>query len=464
MQGTISQRRPRHLSFLLRLTAQRCLKVRLLLVFLVLCYVMNHVKVLQELSSLDSVSLFPGPSSSTLTTMMNPASATQPHQKIQQQFSFLFRNTTETTTVKQQQIITSSLSSSSLPYIVYDRPFEEMRDAMDAGNDTVGQYLLDFGIIGFPKCGTTTMMRWLGSHPEIAAIQHEIMALQRHHPARLLNYIMKELPEGQYQRGYKSPNDVEDLRALHKLSQHYPQTKLIVGIRHPVLWFESFYNHRIQNGMTMPKMIDMKQGCQAGYHGVCIGRAGFHNSLVRMGKTLLGYDDNHTSTKQERDKEWHCFSNKEQRLLRNDLPVHLISPNPVFLYDISQLNLLQHRFSDSSSGQQQPSKDLFVEQFKTYLGVSNDFPPMIQSKPGKKDLNVTEQAQRNAHKVNICDAEYQQVRQWLLESGKRTKEWILGYFIKSPDVMVGNIKQFQDILEMYDVDPCLQRPNQHQTN
>jgi hypothetical protein len=340
---------------------------------------------------------------------------------------------------------------------------------MDAGNDTVGQYLLDFGIIGFPKCGTTTMMHWLGSHPEIVAIQHEIMALQRHHPARLLKYIMKELPEGPYQRGYKSPNDVEDLRALHKLAQHYPQTKLIVGIRHPVLWFESFYNHRIQNGITMPSMVDMKQGCQAGYHGVCIGRAGFHNSLVRMGKTPLGYD-NETSTKPARDKEWDCFSSKEQKSLRNDLPVNLVSPNPVFLYDIGQLNISQRYTGGptSSSPQQQqqqqpPHHDLFVNGLKTYLGVSHDFPPMMQSKPGKKDLNVTEQAQRNANKVHICDDAYHEIRHWLLESGKRTKEWILGYFVKSPDVVVGNMEQFRDILSRYDVDPCLQRQSQVKT-
>jgi hypothetical protein len=439
-----------------RYTLQRCVTVRILLAFLLFCYMVNHIAVLQELSSLDSMT-GPVPSSSTLTKSKSPPATTRPHDRIQPHPSVIWRNATDTDTNPKQA--NSSSLSLVLPRIVYDRPFEELRDAMDAGNDTVGQYLLDFGIIGFPKCGTTTMMQWLGSHPEIVAIQHEIMALQRHHPARLLKHIMKELPEGPYYRGYKSPNDVEDLRAINKLAQHYPQTKLIVGIRHPVLWFESFFNHRIQNGMTMPSMAEMRQGCQAGYHGVCIGRAGFHSSLVRMGKTLLGYY-NHTSTKQARDKEWGCFSSKEQRSLRSDLPVNLVSPNPVFLFDTSQLKLAQKYSGVETSSSSQHNNDLFVQNLKMYLGVSQDFPPMIQSRPGKKDLNTTEQTQRNALKVNICDDAYQDLRQWLLESGKRTKEWILGYFIKSPDVVVGDMEHFRDILELYDVDPCLQRTSQ----
>ncbi|KAL3893888.1 MAG: hypothetical protein SGARI_007911, partial [Bacillariaceae sp.] len=94
---------------------------------------------------------------------------------------------------------------------------------------------------------------------------------------------------------------------------------------------------------------------------------------------------------------------------------------------------------------------------KAYLGVTLDFPPMIQSKPGRKDLNATEQARRNSLKVDICDDKYQEHRKWLLDAGKRNKEWILGYFAKSPDVVVGNPEHFREILSSYDVDPCVER-------
>jgi hypothetical protein len=31
-------------------------------------------------------------------------------------------------------------------------------------------------------------------------------------------------------------------KAMNAIAQYWPNTGLIVGVRHPVLWFESFYN------------------------------------------------------------------------------------------------------------------------------------------------------------------------------------------------------------------------------
>jgi hypothetical protein len=411
-------------------------------------YVMHHMVVIHELSTVLE-------DSSTWSSLL-AASVTRHNASMTLSRDHLEASVS---TLSQQNVTKNDQSSplSRLPYVKYAQTFEEIRDAMDAGNDTAGQFLLDFGIIGFPKCGTTTMMHWLGSHPEIGALQREIMALQRQHPARLLRYILNELPEGKLIRGYKSPNDVEDQRALNKLAQHYPKTKLIVGLRHPVLWFESFYNHRVQNGMIMPKLMDVTEGCQNGYHGVCVGRAGFLGNLVRLGKTPLGYD-NSTSTKNEREAEWGIFSKKEQRSLQKDLPVNQVSPNPIFVYDTSQLkvpNIVKD--SPETISIMQQNHDKFVQSLKAYLGVSLDFPPMIQRKPGRTDLNATEQARRNALKVDICSDVYQKHRNWLLDAGKRNKEWILGYFVKSPGVVVGNRNHFREILDYYDVDPCIER-------
>lgn len=49
--------------------------------------------------------------------------------------------------------------SRRIPYVKYDPPFETIKKQMDAGNVTAGQFLLDFAIVGFPKCGTTTMSK-----------------------------------------------------------------------------------------------------------------------------------------------------------------------------------------------------------------------------------------------------------------------------------------------------------------
>ena len=64
-------------------------------------------------------------------------------------------------------------SSDIIPYVRHEPlAFKAIKARMDyaaqngnAGdpnnvNNTIGQYLLDFGIIGFPKCGTTTMSKF----------------------------------------------------------------------------------------------------------------------------------------------------------------------------------------------------------------------------------------------------------------------------------------------------------------
>lgn len=63
-------------------------------------------------------------------------------------------------------------SIGDIPYIRYDSStIQAIKEGMDYAsshgdaenpknaNNTKGQYLLDFGIIGFPKCGTTTMSK-----------------------------------------------------------------------------------------------------------------------------------------------------------------------------------------------------------------------------------------------------------------------------------------------------------------
>lgn len=103
--------------------------------------------------------------------------------------------------------------------------------------------LLDFAIIGSPKTSTSFHIQWLASHPEIQASTQEITALRKGNPAELVQILYNELAAGkQYKRGYKSPHDIESQTALELIARYWPETRLIVGLRHPVLWFQSFYN------------------------------------------------------------------------------------------------------------------------------------------------------------------------------------------------------------------------------
>jgi hypothetical protein len=84
-------------------------------------------------------------------------------------------------------------------------------------------------------------------------------------------------------------------------------------------------------------------------------------------------------------------------------------------------------------------------------------PPPLHQSPGKAITNATEQARRDARKVNICDVIHKERRQKLVKWGKQTAEWILNWFLKNPDVHVANPTHFDEIMESYGKDPCTTR-------
>jgi len=104
------------------------------------------------------------------------------------------------------------------------------------------EFLLDWAIVGHPKTATTFTLNWFTSHPEIQTYPYEVHSLQQGKPALLVSQLYN-LPVGEkYKRGYKAPRDIELFKSLQSLRKYWPNTLLVVGVRHPVTWFESFYN------------------------------------------------------------------------------------------------------------------------------------------------------------------------------------------------------------------------------
>lgn len=384
-----------------------------------------------------------------------------------------------------------------IPYIRYNETLSvnDIKERMDYAishgdaenpnnpNNTMGQLLLDFGIVGFPKCGTTTMMKWLNMHNQIAVLGREIMSLQVHHPANILRWVVKSLPEGRYRRGYKSPNDISHGRARNKLGIHYPKTRLLVGLRHPVLWFESFYNHRVQNGMAMPDLEEIlskkgpryKYRCDGIWNGACFGRANFHFTLAEWGKTPLlslgtrneGYASYYNAD-YNRDDEWKFFSKDERNILEKAVNKTRISPNPMFLYDVSQLHISRGKAKEGDDEQRKRNRyEAFVLSLQEFLGVPKNvsaMPPMIRESPGRTDINATEQERRQSLKINICDDKYALARTWLLEHGTNMAGWTKDYLSKSPHgvyfgggIASDGSSQFLEIIASYSKDPCEER-------
>lgn len=56
--------------------------------------------------------------------------------------------------------------------------------------------------------------------------------------------------------------------------------------------------------------------------------------------------------------------------------------------------------------------------------------------------------------IDICDPQYDNIRQTLLQIGKKSSKWIIRKFIKSKDVYVSNEEHFIKSVNSWGRDPC----------
>lgn len=297
---------------------------------------------------------------------------------------------------------------------------QTLKDNADA-NGTV----LDFAVGGFPKCGTTTMIANLGN---VAPVPAKDICTPWY---KTVWYAFNSWPEkhdpGQNKtlRGVKCPMMLDGFPTALDLSRHLPRTGLIVGIRHPVLWFQSFYNMQARNRKvpdpyvyaSSPPCVGRgcgRGGCRPGFL-FCVNRARFHLGLAQLGKTPL-------------DEE-------ERKLLPPETKERSIV-NKVFIYETSQLN-----------DKNEPRKDQLWDDIASFIGYPGTIPhDKYQGAHGRgKDTRT----------INICDAKYDALRGMLMPFGWEMSKWVCDYFIKKGrDVYVSSADHFCEIIETYSKDPC----------
>lgn len=118
---------------------------------------------------------------------------------------------------------------------------------------------LDFLVAGFPKCGTTSILFALQKHPDVIMDDKEYCQIARPlqqddvNKNQLNRYLTdlikaKQNPTITTQKsqtpkiGIKCPEALKNFKAIHRLSQHSPHSKWVIGLRHPILFMQSFYN------------------------------------------------------------------------------------------------------------------------------------------------------------------------------------------------------------------------------
>ena len=338
-----------------------------------------------------------------------------------------------------------NLSSSHQEILPEPPPLKEVIDEQGQGWNVIKdvRWLIDFSIIGFAKTGTTTLLHYLKTD-DIWTTETEKCDLGWNRPAPLIRYFYQNAPifnatndkNNRIFRGMKCPTDIESRQlSLTHYGMHFNKTKFILGVRHPVRWFESLYNFRLSfhthgrgKKVVMKPTAKLIGGCSAGTYGVCTERARFDIAMAKLGKTLLTDEEKQVMNLNPNQRiQWKQFLNEQQK--------YDPLPNKVFLYDVEQLADLNETRSY-----------LFRNDLRNYIGSKTEFSPMIKiSTQGRK---------RNVTKINICDKEHKDVRSELVDIGAKASRWISDYFIKSPDVIISSPEFFLASIKSWGTDPC----------
>lgn len=303
--------------------------------------------------------------------------------------------------------------------------------ASDEGN-IIGDvdFLLDVAILGHAKCATSFIMKWLHAHPQIKIWKEEVCDLYDQRPAQLSRKLYTDFPPtGDEQvdrdtlRGFKCPGHFSR-PTIRYFRRYFGQAKVIIGVRHPVSFFQSYYNFRARHpklrlNATLPDANELIGECTEAGQGLCTDRAKFHSNLAMFGKTNMTDD-------------------KAFDLLHLDEKYRYIVPveNEVFLYDLAQL------YDSDASRVDQVKLDL-----QNFLGLKT---PLIDP----DGVRIRDPAKKMKQALDICEDRYAELRAVLLKIGKRASMWIRHYFIKSPEVTVSNMAHFEAILKEWEIDPC----------
>ena len=338
---------------------------------------------------------------------------------------------------------------------------QEPHQTLVRGHPSNMSSLLSFSIIGFPKTGTSFLLSWLRSHSGICMPPNELRTWksQNGDPIAETTNVLLSLSSNQTTttrsgndshlgvpppctvRGYKSPSQVRNAHALKVLSNEWPSAKFIVGVRHPVSWFESLYNFKVGRGVVSPvlpgsnrTLLDevIKQGrCR---FNICPHNGKFHLFLSYFGKTPL---------LSEEEVSLFLFDNSTQggwapwsRKYVQSPPL----PNRIFLYDLAQMDWSNH-----------PSTfDQLRQDLSQFLGL----PPSMSLRRPEGAKSISHDNRDSSILLDICEPQYEEFRLELLDIGSKAAKWILEYFVHSPDVTVSSPEFFEQQLHQWEYDPC----------
>jgi hypothetical protein len=294
------------------------------------------------------------------------------------------------------------------------------------------QQLLDFAVVDLDETIADKVTDWLSQHPQI----HILSTAEEDHsetagdPYRLVDEMIEATSrENMMVRGYRV--DLEQDDEFDALRLYWPKTKLVVVLRHPVWWFEDYYNRYIQTSTTPLLAPNRLIGsCQRLGQTVCTAKADVAFSLLKLGKTM----NNPTPRTLEILKE-----NRRRESL-SKIPLH---PNPVFLVAWEQLTDSDHR-----------RQEQLVQDLEYFLGVRSEIP--FLPLPLDQTTWLEEHQHKDPHvpRIHICENSHRPLRRALMEISQRSAQWIRDDFLTTSTVTCSQMESFSQILESWMADPC----------
>ena len=352
--------------------------------------------------------------------------------------------------------------------------------------DDMDPELVDFVIAGFPKCGTTYLQNKIFYESEKVFIPHQ----ETHYLANdKYTEFKNEFANvnSSLLTGYKSPFEVGHQKSLRNLQALFPDIKMIITMRHPILQFESLYNYKLRKAPELIPPVEefvgtCREQCYISSSGdadtikiqkkstqclqsaeFCTGEASFHQYLSRLGLTPMNtteelylLDHHHMSI--HPFPEWRKNSDgidDQQPFLRSPSNRRNDAGNDqsnskgrLFLIEIGQLD----NFGNDTIA------DELNADLENFLGLKPGDLPRTKSLDEAPKIEYTWPPGREEHKIDICEDRYRPLRELLLETSRKTTKWILEYLLHPSNrevVVVSNMEVFERLLEQWNTDPCV---------
>ena len=218
-------------------------------------------------------------------------------------------------------------------------------------------------------------------------------------------------------------------------------------VRHPIPWFESFYNFRIQTvslktlqDFPAPEQFIGRPLCDRDVRGgrrTCTSKGDFAYELLRLGK------HNYPQPRLPSALEQSIVERYANHRDMNFTAIKYME-NPVLLFETEQLAATN------------PGRDQFRHDVSNFLGIAPVLGEIPHTKPGSAhQYSPTEQALRNARRLHICDPRHAELRAALLHLARDTSQWLReSGVLDVPTVFVPQRAQLEVRLLAWMVDPC----------